>query len=257
MLNFLKNADFKIKNYDIQLNLQKQDELVSKNSDIAIVSIVQGSIQYSHFQKNLAEKLLNMNELHKYKSFGSEKRKYHYIMGRIAAKNAFMQLTMQLTKEQNPQEICITNTQEGYPVIESDMDYTVSISHSGNYAAAIVFRKNTSFFRNDMSCGIDLEYINSEKIRALKKISLQNEPIEHNVNSLTIAWCLKESLGKALLCGLNNDPETFRIKRYFQKNDKCTYQAEYTHHQQYIGIAKIINTDTENNIVCAITHNLK
>ena len=243
MLNFLKNADFKIKNYDIQLNLQ--------------VSIVQCNIQYSHFQKNLAEKLLNTNELHKYESFGSEKRKYHYIMGRIAAKNAFMQLTTQLTKEQNPQKICITNTQEGYPVIENDMDYAVSISHSGNYAAAIVFRKNTSFFRNDMSCGIDLEYINSEKIRALKKISLQNEPIEHNVNSLTIAWCLKESLGKALLCGLNNDPETFRIKRYFQNNDKCTYQAEYTHHQQYIGIAKIINTDTENNIVCAITHNLK
>ena len=253
MLNFLKNADFKIKNYDIQLNLQKQDELVSKNSDIAIVSIVQGSIQYSHFQKNLAEKLLNMNELHKYKSFGSEKRKYHYIIGRIATKNAFMQLT----KEQNPQKICITNTQEGYPIIESDMDYAVSISHSANYAAAIVFRKNTSFFRNDMSCGVDLEYINFEKTRALKKISLQDEPIEHNVKSLTIAWCMKESLGKALLCGLNNDLETFRIKRYFQKNDKCTYQAEYTHHHQYTGIAKVINTDTENNIVCAITHNLK
>lgn len=241
MLSFLENADFEIKNYDIQL--REENELTLRNPDIATVSVVQ--CRCFHDCGDLAGKLLSMSELERYKDFGSEKRRRQSLIGRIAAKNALMQLT----KEWRPNEICIVNTQEGYPVIDNCSDYAVSISHSGNYAAAVAFKK-------DISCGIDLEYINPEKIRALKRLSLLNEPVENDEKSMTIAWCMKESLGKALLCGLNDALEAFRI-RHFQKNSNCTYQAEYTHHQQYVGVAKIINADTENNIVCAITHNFK
>lgn len=184
---------------------------------------------------------LGTSELERYHSFGSEKRKYQYAIGRVAAKNAIMKLI----DTRDPTQIDISNAKDGHPVTENA---EISITHSNNYAAAIAFSKKSAF-------GIDMEIINEQRIKALSYISLKNEPIKQNPTQLTIAWCMKESLSKALLCGFSQPFETFRIKSLQQlanNNDVTTYYATYEHYPQYKCIAKII--DPQKNIVVAFTY---
>lgn len=224
------DSELYINNYDFDkfFPISKKDVFVAK------ISIV----QCEKLPFETVEKWLTANECERYRSFGSEKRKYQYAMGRIAAKNAIMQLT----GEKYPKEIDISNAEDGYPIVKNAK---ISITHSSNCAAAIAFLSESSF-------GIDIEQINAKKIQALSYISLEKEPIEQNPEQLTIAWCMKESLSKALLCGFRQSFETFRIKSLHVAYDGNTYQAEYEHYPQYKGIAKIIGS--RKNTVIAVTY---
>ena len=110
-------------------------------------------------------------------------------------------------------------------------------------------------FVKECTFGIDIERINDQKITALSYISLEKEPVEQNPEQLTIAWCMKESLSKALLCGFSQSFEDFLIKSFqLIKNDNAErcYHAEFEHYPQYESIAKII--DLRTNVIIAATH---
>lgn len=189
---------------------------------------------------DFVEHWLSARELNAYHSFNSEKRKQQYAMGRIAAKNAIMQLT----NLKIPREIDIFNAKNGNPLSEISK---ISITHSRIHAAAIASTGRSSF-------GIDVERIDADKISALSCISLKGEPINtQDCKQLTVAWCMKEALSKALLRGLKKPFETLRIKT-FQTTDKRVYFARYKYHPRYKCIAKIINS--EEKIILAIAYNL-
>lgn len=208
--------------FAVSKNNKKNDSVNNSASKISI-------IQCKNLPFEIVEEWLSTCELEKYQSFCAEKRKYQYAMGRIAAKNAIMQLTY----SKCPKKINISNAKNGSPIVKNTK---VSITHSKNYAAAIAFSENSS-------CGIDIEYIDRQKIKALSYISLEKEPIDKNSEQLTIAWCMKEALSKALLCGFSQSFERFRIKNFRQVavnyDDTTTiYQAEYEHYPQYKCLAK-------------------
>ena len=224
------DSELCINNYDFDefFPISKKDVFVAK------ISIV----QCEKLPFETVEKWLSARECGHYRSFRSEKRTHQYAMGRIAAKNAIMELL----GLKYPKEIDISNVEAGYPIVKNAK---ISITHSNNCAAAIAFLSESSF-------GIDIEQINATKMQALSYISLENEPIEQKPEQLTIAWCMKESLSKALLCGFREAFETFRIKSLQVADDGNTYQAEYEHYPQYKGIAKVIGS--EKNTVIAVTY---
>ena len=168
--------------------------LPRKSALDAKISIVK--CENSPFEK--VKEWLETSELDRYHSFGSEKRRHQYVIGRIAAKNAIMKLI----DVRDPTQIDISNAKDGHPITENA---EISITHSNNYAAAIAYSTESTF-------GIDMESINEQRIKTLSYISLENEQIKQNPTQLTIAWCMKESLSKALLCGFSQPFETFRIK---------------------------------------------
>ncbi|MBR1734300.1 MAG: 4'-phosphopantetheinyl transferase superfamily protein [Alphaproteobacteria bacterium] len=235
LANFLCNNE----DYDvidkIPFSFNKNEEISKSDSDV-IGSCV---IKFRKFEDELFHKWLSDKELSFCNRFKSEKRRKHYAMGRIAAKIALMQIKGDI----NPTTINIINATKGYPLFENELDYAVTISHSKNYAGALVFSKKRKI-------GMDLEYIDSTKICALKRTILPQEKIEENIIPLTVVWCMKESLSKALLCGLYDSLDTFCIKDFICDNN-FTYQAKYKYYPQYMGIAKII--DPQENMVLAIT----
>ncbi len=210
--------------------------LPRKSALDAKISIVK--CENSPFEK--VKEWLGTSELDRYHSFGSEKRRHQYVIGRIAAKNAIMKLI----DVKDPTQIDISNAKDGHPITEN---IEISITHSNNYAAAIAYSTESTF-------GIDIERINEQRIKTLSYISLENEQIKQDSTQLTIAWCMKESLSKALLCGFSQPFETFRIKKLQQlaNNDATTYYATFAHYPQYKCIAKII--DPTKNIVVAVTY---
>ena len=210
--------------------------LPRKSALDAKISIVK--CENSPFEK--VKEWLGTSELDRYHSFGSEKRRHQYVIGRIAAKNAIMKLI----DVKDPTQIDISNAKDGHPITEN---IEISITHSNNYAAAIAYSTESTF-------GIDIERINEQRIKTLSYISLENEQIKQDSTQLTIAWCMKESLSKALLCGFSQPFETFRIKNLQQlaNNDATTYYATFAHYPQYKCIAKII--DPTKNIVVAVTY---
>lgn len=209
--------------------------LPRKSALDAKISIVK--CENSPFEK--VKEWLETSELDRYHSFGSEKRRHQYVIGRIAAKNAIMKLI----DVRDPTQIDISNAKDGHPITENA---EISITHSNNYAAPIAYSTESTF-------GIDIERINEQRIKTLSYISLENEQIKQNPTQLTIAWCMKESLSKALLCGFSQPFETFRIKSLQQlANNDATYYATFAHYPQYKCIAKII--DPTKNIVVAVTY---
>jgi 4'-phosphopantetheinyl transferase EntD len=181
---------------------------------------------------------LSAKELDRYRRMKSEKRKRQYAFGRISAKLALGYIDGVKKKSS---AITIINSEMGNPIIENSK-YCVSISHSGNYAASFVFPSD--FF----SFGIDIEHINARRMEALKFATQSTEPIKREIEDLTVAWCMKESLGKAMLCGFRESFESFAIKNMEFTNGK--YIADYEHHPEYRSIALC-----DQNIAMAITYN--
>lgn len=172
---------------------------------------------------------LSSQELNRYHEIPSEKRKLHYALGRTAVKHAIISLD----QSYYPQKINITNSNKGNPIVECS-DYFVSISHSKNYAVGLAF-KDSAF-----SFGIDIEHIDTNRLSALKYITNDDEPIAFNKKDLTIAWAMKESLSKALLCGFSLPFEDFSIK-HINLYDDIYVVADYKHHPEYKSLAGLLN----------------
>ncbi len=171
---------------------------------------------------------LSNQELDRYHKISSEKRKLNYVLGRTAAKHAIISQE----PKYHPQKINIINSNNGNPLVEC-CDYFVSISHSKNYAVGLAFKDPAFAF------GIDIEHIDTNRLLALKYITNDDEPTTLNEKDLTIAWAMKESLSKTLLCGFSIPFEDFSIKQISLYDD--IYVADYKHHPEYKSVAGLLN----------------
>lgn len=128
-----------------------------------------------------------------------------------------------LLKEVIEEDAWIDHNEKGKPFLK-DKNYKISISHSKNYIAIALNKKN--------EIGIDIECI-SEKINKVKrKFITDSEYIDKENESihLTIHWCTKEALFKCI----NNPNIDFRndfvVKKFSSKETgdiKVQYKKEH------------------------------
>ena len=139
-------------------------------------------------------------------SYRLAKRRTEYVTGRICAKRAvqdFLRTSETSSHPLTPAEIAITPTSDGRPTVHllsldaKPCKVDLSISHSGDYAAALAARS---------PCGIDLQMQKSALIKVQEKYCTEAEThLLANrlancelLTRLTLLWAAKEAGKKAL-----------------------------------------------------------
>lgn len=148
--------------------------------------------------------LLSNAEQEYLQRFRYPKRRHEWLGGRIAAKAALID-TMEAAAFQR---LTILPDRHGRPVVsdQPDPSLSLSISHSGTYAAALA--------AHGPSCGLDLQEV-SDKLRELTKYFaapaeldlLDSQPQLGSLETrLTMLWAVKEAMKKSLLA---DQPDIF------------------------------------------------
>jgi phosphopantetheinyl transferase (holo-ACP synthase) len=170
---------------------------------------------------------MSADELKKFHSVGSEKVKRQYCLGRILTKKALSSFVGDFAFG----DVSVLNEKNGCPFIRSSeyvIEYAVSITHTNDVVAALVFK-------NDFSFGTDIESPREKAKEALEAILTEKEPIMRDLKNLTIAWTLKESLSKALNSGFYLPFDEFEISDISRDGDIFT--CSYKKHPEFRGTA--------------------
>lgn len=139
-----------------------------------------------------AEDFLTSFELKQYQHFTAEKRAKEWLAGRYAVKKlasdffTFPMISMQ-----------VKNARNGMPVlqVEGGNHLTISISHSGDYAAAAIALA-------DNLIGIDVEKVEERPENWAKEFFTERELVVNTPAFLTELWAKKEAILKLLQIGL-------------------------------------------------------
>lgn len=145
-----------------------------------------------------ASSILTDEENRVFKHLKIKKRKVEWLSGRIAAKKAFASYMSSLHCTNRVSSISILNNQARAPYIVGHPELHLSISHSHEYAVALIAR---------FKIGIDIEkieprpdslahYFCSQEERAM----LEQEPMRKD-ELLTYFWSRKEAVSKFLGLG--------------------------------------------------------
>jgi 4'-phosphopantetheinyl transferase EntD len=187
--------------------------------------------------------ILHPEEHDYYESLRFNRRKNSYLLGRVSAKNAVLEL---LTKEPVIQSVSIQFGVFQFPVVKyiENENIQVSISHCDNYGVAFAFPE-------EHPMGIDIEKINKDKLKTLKSAISYNEFDKIATSSLsvligsTLIWTIKESLSKALKTGLTVDFKILEIESLEKVGP--VYVSTFIYFSQYKAISKKIG-----NYLCSV-----
>ena len=159
------------------------------------------------------DEILSIEELEKYSSFKIPKRKKEWLAGRFAAKTVINKLLnssfslkeIPITYDANRRPLCLLNGKE----------YPLSITHSGDWAAAIVKDENCGFL------GLDIEKIEVRSKLWAEDYFHKDESEDGTPERLTKLWTIKEAILKALGIGLTANLLDIKIDdgeiRFFNK----------------------------------------
>ena len=139
-----------------------------------------------------AEDFLTSYEFKQYQQFKVEKRAKEWLAGRYAVKKLASDFfTFPMTSMQ------VKNAKNGMPIlqVEGGNHLTISITHSGDYAAAAIALA-------DNFIGIDVEKIEERPESWAKEFFTEKELIVNTPAFLTELWAKKESILKLLQIGL-------------------------------------------------------
>jgi phosphopantetheinyl transferase len=148
--------------------------------------------------KNLPEKetVLSKGELFSYDHFKTEKRKNEWLGGRVALKKA----VSKIIKDLNPKDINASyDVLKGSPVLTVKgevMPYSISISHCGDWAGAVLSAEEHKHL------GLDIERIEPRPASWMEDYFHKTELIDTDDTFLTELWTKKEAVLKALGLGL-------------------------------------------------------
>jgi len=154
-------------------------------------------------------------ELARLETFTSPRGRHAFLRGRLAAKIAVRAILGRLDPSTrfDALRVEVENDRHGRPTVPGAPEIGVSLSHCQGAAAAVAFPRN-------LPLGLDLERVRPQNALALAdriapcELALARRatpPEAHAALPLTLAWCLKEALGKLLGCGLAATPETLAI----------------------------------------------
>ncbi|GAA3512795.1 hypothetical protein GCM10022393_28240 [Aquimarina addita] len=172
-----------------------------------------------------------------YQNLKFDKRKESYLIGRIAAKKAVLEIL--LTDE------CIKSFSVEFgifkfPVVKylRNQNIQVSISHRNNFGIALAFPE-------EHPMGLDIEKIDENRINSIenmmrnKEFSLINSCSLSKKVGVTILWTLKESLSKLLKTGLMLDFKILEIESICNAGDM--YLSTFRYFYQYKAYSKKID----------------
>lgn len=172
-----------------------------------------------------------------------EKRLYSYLIGRYTAKRAIADFC-------NIGSLDSIEIKQGVfyqPYISSKglNDVDISLTHCNHIGGAVAFSKS-------IMMGIDIEQVLTKNIEVISTQCSKSEILmiknifKKEEVGLTINWCLKEAMSKAIKTGFAASIDMFEIKK-IEQYEQC-YIAEYEKFGQYRSIA--VNFD---EYICAIT----
>ncbi len=144
-----------------------------------------------------AQPVLSFAELNGLNQLFALKKQVERLAGRWAVKNLVMQETGLA-----PDAIEIHNDASGAPSLALSFDYTISISHSGDYALAVLCRGKAN------AIGVDMEVIKPVDIPSLLHAGFS--PKEHrayagaDLETVLKIWTIKEALLKYRRTGLKS-----------------------------------------------------
>ncbi|MDR2782184.1 MAG: 4'-phosphopantetheinyl transferase superfamily protein [Holosporaceae bacterium] len=180
------------------------------------------AIAFAEEAKNFYE-LLSIDELDKLSSIKLEKIRKQYCLGRILTKKALSSFVGDFAFN----NVSVLNEESGCPIIKCS-DYATSITHTNETVASLVFKRKFSF-------GIDIESLREKARNALRSIIVDEESIPDDLENITIAWTLKESLSKALKTGFRLPFSELELSFFSQKENVFT--CSYKKHPEFSGIA--------------------
>lgn len=115
---------------------------MNKNIGIDIVEIEEIKEKLSD---RFVHRILSKEELERYNEIKNTERRIQYLAGRFAAKEAYTKVYRKFDTPLNFTDVTILNDEHGAPYIKSTYQpsdiLSVSISHSRNYAIAIVYKE--------------------------------------------------------------------------------------------------------------------
>lgn len=124
--------------------------------------------------------ILNEEEIRFYNSLNKNKRNLHWLSSRVLLR------TLLKTDE----FIEVYGDKHGKPHLVN-LDYEISISHSYDYAAAMISKKKV---------GVDIEkikpVISNIALKFLHECELKQVDIQSDIKKLYVYWCAKESVFK-------------------------------------------------------------
>ncbi len=170
--------------------------------------------KYIEDEKSALASLLSPQELNYLEQAHSDKRKVEFIAGRLAAKNAVRHMFGYEQEQYN--RINISKKEDGVPVIDNHGECVVTISHSFDYAIALLARK---------PIGLDVEKIERRPPALVSYFCHPEEKkvyhqFQHDLTRqdelLTTWWTRKEAIskytqlgGRMLFNAMNTNNDTF------------------------------------------------
>ena len=199
----------------------------NNKSDNAYFTLIQNHIFNDLYLEK--EKILHQSELLFLNSLKFEKRKKTFLLGRFAAKLSLSNLF----QSNELKSINIISGIFGNPVAQTNISNSadISISHCKNFTVAVAF---PSFY----ILGIDIEAIKKNNVIKKYITNLEWKSLTSFFHSLeektllTIIWTAKESLSKALKCGLNISFKLLEIKNITLISENH-FSCDYVNFPQY------------------------
>ena len=171
--------------------LEKNARLFDFAYSIVNIQEVQKFVDPNAFDH--VENILSPQESQRYRRFKSSKRMVEFWAGRFAAKKAYSQICNR--NESDLYEIHVGHKDTGAPFIEEQPELVVSISHSFDYAVALIARS---------PIGLDIEKIEKRPPSLVtyfchpeeKLVYHQNSDLQRQNELLTTWWTRKEAIAK-------------------------------------------------------------
>ena len=148
---------------------------LSKDTQLGLWKVEESS---SKLEQKL---ILNDEEKEFFKSLENNKRNYHWLGGRVLLR----------TMINTPEFIELQNDENGKPYLVN-YGYEISLSHSFDYAAAMISKK--------CPVGVDIEKIRPKIRKIVRKFMHYKEcdeaGTEAEIKKLFVYWCAKEAMFK-------------------------------------------------------------
>lgn len=175
--------------------------------------------------------LLHPNETNYYNTLKYDRRKSSYLLGRIAAKKAIIELI-----GDDIQSIFIDFGIFQFPIVKSSKNHNIQIciSHCDNIGIVLAFPE-------DHPLGIDIEKIQEDPVVAIKNQLTDLELdliVESQITSAIgymVFWTVKEALSKIFKTGMTMDFKVLEIKSL--KKEGLVYLTTFSHCAQYKAIS--------------------
>ncbi len=193
--------------------------------------------------KEKAKYFLHPEEISFLDRFVSEKRKHSYLLGRYAAKQAFLYSDLAIS----PSNILIIPGNFQQPiVVYPEYCPHITLAHCGEFSVCLTFPATHPM-------GIDLEEITMDKSSAIaSKFSPHERYLLRTKNfyyeeGILLLWTLKEALSKALRTGLTSP---FKIYEVINVQEYDSYWvSQFKYFPQYQGYSFWIG-----NLICSLVY---